>query len=182
MRELHKRPVAERNAPFRWLWWIGFCITVVSLAGGWWAIIECHYIYKPGLLGISIVLTGYVISERLIGLQSLMTEHQIKTEIDAARDQVVAILAHSFNMVYVGNHREGLRAVAHKLQSATRVRDTYLRMFPDRVIFGHPDIGVELYSQYMALTRRPTGHVELVISKHNLPMIRELGKALVDRI
>ena len=177
MRGFSKISTSKQNSAgsWSWLWWTGFLLTGVSIGGAWWEIIS----QETGAIGVGILIafTGYVISERLIGYQSFKFEHQIKTDIDAARDEVISILKNSFQFQFVGNHRDALQDVALKMPNATHPRDTYFRKNPARVIFGYPDIGPQLYREYMALARR-RGEVDLIISKHNLPMIQELAQAL----
>lgn len=161
--------------------WIGISLTVLALGFGWADVIRGGKAANAEEFALLIIFTGYVIGERIIGLQAHFEQRDILRGIKSTRDQIETRIINTITATYVGNHRDGLQLVIEKLAKAEYAKDTYFRMYPDLAVFGYPDTGSALYKAYEDLAERG-GTVELIISKHNLEPVRQFAQSLTSLV
>jgi hypothetical protein len=106
---------------------------------------------------------------------------RLTRELDDKIDSLVKLVSHSVEAKYIGSHAEAFRYVSNRLQTATRMKDTFFRTEEDLAILGHSD-DTSGYTQACLKLLERGGSIEFIFSKVNFPVAKIMNREIIDYI
>ncbi|MGE0290442.1 MAG: hypothetical protein AB7F35_25450 [Acetobacteraceae bacterium] len=173
--------VAKKERDFTAVPRLMLILSVMAIAVLAFHLYENRVFVEPGAGQIFLLLSAYIVTEKIQAYYSAKSEEEIRNDITSTRVAIVETIGNSVETRYIGTHTEALEYCLSKYRSATRIKDTFFRTERDMTLLGHRDV-IDQYYRVVLDFIKSGGSMELILSNHNVDTLPLFARDLVDYV